>query len=54
MKPFQLGTKYDGLEIIEVVSYDEKDDYQPYLYMLSDGNTVWIPVDESEKLIDIV
>jgi hypothetical protein len=47
--PLTIGTVYDGHAIVEIVDVDFTDDYQPFLYMLDDGTTVWIPhPDESE------
>lgn len=43
--PLPNGTVYDGTTIEECIQCDQHDDYQPYLYMLSNGDTVWIPVD---------
>jgi len=43
MEPLPIGTIYDGKAITEVVEEDPHDDYQPFLYMLEDGSTVWIP-----------
>lgn len=42
-KPLPIGTDYDGAKIVEVVDEDPDDDYQPFLYMLEGGETVWIP-----------
>lgn len=42
-----IRVQYDGQELeVEVVEYDPKDDYQPYLFQLPDGTQVWIPIDE--------
>lgn len=43
--PLELGTVFDGRAIVEVIDEDLTDDYQPFLYMLDDGETVWIPYD---------
>lgn len=51
MKPLLIGTVYDGHEIVDIVDYDPRDsDYQPYLYQLDDGSTVWIPLDQYDEL----
>ena len=42
-EPLPIGTLYDGSTIVEVIEHDEADDYQPFLYMLDNGQTVWIP-----------
>lgn len=49
-KPLSLGTVYDGHKIIEVVQHDPDDDYQPFLYQLDNGETVWIPIDSCEAV----
>jgi hypothetical protein len=43
MNPLPIGTMYDGKRIVEVVDCDHEDNYQPHLYRLDDGTTVWIP-----------
>lgn len=46
MEPMSIGTIYEGQRIVHIIDSDDTDDYQPYLYMLEDGTTVWIPVSE--------
>jgi len=45
---------YDGKEILEIVQFDAKDDYQPYQFMLEDGELVWIPVDSKDYPIELM
>lgn len=47
--PLPNGTIYDGYVIVDCIQCDETDDYQPYLYTLENGDTVWIPVNGSDK-----
>lgn len=48
-QPIAVGTVYDGHRIVEVVEKDSEDSYQPYLYLLENGQTVWIPDPEVEE-----
>ena len=41
-----IGDIFDGHKIVDIIQEDEFDDYQPYLYQLEDGTTVWIPENE--------
>ena len=50
--PLPIGTAYDGSQVVEVVDYDPTDDYQPYLYMLDNGDTVWIPMADDKPSVD--
>jgi hypothetical protein len=43
IEPLPIGTAFDDSTIVEVVQYDPSDDYQPFLYLLANGVTVWIP-----------
>jgi hypothetical protein len=42
-EPLAIGTSFDGHRIVEVVDADPNDDYQPFLYLLDNGEMVWIP-----------
>jgi len=48
IEPLPIGTAFDDSTIVEVVQYDPSDDYQPFLYQLADGRTVWIPATEAQ------
>ena len=42
----KIGDLYDNKKIVEILDFDENDDYQPYLYLLENGTMVWIPENE--------
>lgn len=44
----RLGTPYAGSTIVDVLDFDAGDPYQPYLYQLADGRTVWVPTVDEE------
>lgn len=44
--PLPPGTAiWDGLTVVELEQVDESDEYQPYLYLLSDGDRCWVPAE---------
>ena len=56
-EPWPEGTPWRETRVVEVVTYDTHDKYQPYLYSLENGETAWIPTNydpngpEPSKLI---
>jgi len=51
MEPLPIGTEYDGNVIVEVVDMDPSDTYQPFSYLLDNGEIVWIPQGEEPQYI---